>query len=288
MGKDRELYTGDGSRRDMLRTAGAAMIAGFATSGVALSEPAAAQATPQMSPTERNNGPLGVRLQGIQHFGVTVQNMDRSFEFYTEVLGGTEVMRDGDFQGEKIHNTLLLDQDIIAREKKVDPRTIGVPDLKGGSQRLDVRFVQFDNVVIELLQYRDAGQPMGNGDSWAEPRDHMSPAYPRSLHICFYIRDDVDFNKFVHDLEVECARRGMTQVRANRTITVKTEQERQSATIDSNTNKITSGKSNGWALIYCKGPDGEQLEFVQALNPVKQVFADALAERQQKLGANGN
>jgi catechol 2,3-dioxygenase-like lactoylglutathione lyase family enzyme len=288
MGKDRELYTGDGSRRDMLRTAGAAMIAGFATSGVALSEPAAAQATPQMSPTERNNGPLGVRLQGIQHFGVTVQNMDRSFEFYTEVLGGTEVMRDGDFQGEKIHNTLLLDQDIIAREKKVDPRTIGVPDLKGGSQRLDVRFVQFDNVVIELLQYRDAGQPMGNGDSWAEPRDHMSPAYPRSLHICFYIRDDVDFNKFVHDLEVECARRGMTQVRANRTITVKTEQERQSATIDSNTNKITSGKSNGWALIYCKGPDGEQLEFVQALNPVKQVFADALAERERKLGANGN
>ena len=264
------------------------MIAGLAASGVALPGPAAAQATPHMSPTERNNKPLGVRLQGIQHFGITVQNMDRSFEFYTEVLGGTEVMRDGDFHGEEIHNTLLLDQDIIAREKKVDPRTIGVPDLKGGSQRLDVRFVQFDNVVIELLQYRDAGQPMGNGDSWAEPRDHMSPAYPRSLHICFYIRDDVDFNKFVHDLEAECARRGMTQVRANRTITVKTEQERQSAPIDSNTNKITSGKSNGWALIYRKGPDGEQLEFVQALNPVKQVFADALAERQRKLGANGN
>jgi catechol 2,3-dioxygenase-like lactoylglutathione lyase family enzyme len=288
MGKDRELYTGDGSRRDMLRTAGAAMIAGFTTSGPALSEPAAAQATPHMSPTERNNGPLGVRLQGIQHFGVTVQNMDRSFEFYTEVLGGTEVMRDGDFHGEKIHNTLLLDQDIIAREKRVDPGTIGVPDLKGGRQRLDVRFVQFDNVVIELLQYRDAGQPMGNGESWAEPRDHMSPAYPRSLHICFYIHDDVDFNKFVHDLEVECARRSMTQVRANRTIRVTTEQERQSAPIDSNTNKITSGKSKGWALIYCKGPDGEQLEFVQALNPVKQVFADALAERERKLGTKGN
>ena len=40
-----------------------------------------------------------------------------------------------------------------------------------------------------------AQQPMGGGDSWAEPRDHMSPAYPRSMHICFYIRDDVDFNK---------------------------------------------------------------------------------------------
>src|SRR5262245_33212683 len=159
----------EGNRRDMLRVAGAAMIAGFATSGVTLSGPAAAQAALQMSPADRNNGPLGVRLQGIQHFGVTVQNMDRAFEFYTEVLGGTEVMRDGDFHGEKIHNTLLLDQDIVAREEKSGPAH--EPDLKGGSQRLDVRFVQFDNVVIELLQYRDSEQPMGNGDSWAEPRD---------------------------------------------------------------------------------------------------------------------
>jgi catechol 2,3-dioxygenase-like lactoylglutathione lyase family enzyme len=211
--------------------------------------------------------------------------MDRAFEFYTEVLGGNEVMRDGDFQGEKIHDTILLDQEILAHQEKVDPRTIGVPDLEGGAQRLDVRFVQFDNVVIESLQCRDAGQPMGNGDSWAGPRDHMSPAYPRSMHICFYIHDDVDFNKFIHDLEAESARRGMTQVRANRTITVKTEQERQAAPMDANTNKITSGKSNGWALIYCKGPDGEQLEFVQALNPVKQVFANALAERRRVLAA---
>src|SRR5262245_2002577 len=234
------------------------------------------------------NAALGARLQGVQHFGVTVQNMDRAFEFYSEVLGGNGVLRDGEFQGEKIHNTLMTDQESVARERKVNPRTIGVPDLKGGAQRLDVRFVQFDNVVIELLQYRDASQPEGNGDSWAGPRQNMSPAYPRSMHICFYIRDDVDFKKFIRDLESESARRGMTQVRANRTITVTTEQERQSAPIDANTNKITSGKSNGWALIYCKGPEGEQLEFVQALNPVKQVFANALAERQRKLGANGN
>ncbi len=95
---------------------------------------------------------------GVQHFGLTVQNMDRAYEFYTEVLGGTEVMRDGDFQGERIHNTLLTDQEIEARERRVNPRTMGVPDLKGGAQRLDVRFIQFDNVVIELLQYRDAEQ----------------------------------------------------------------------------------------------------------------------------------
>jgi catechol 2,3-dioxygenase-like lactoylglutathione lyase family enzyme len=124
-----------------------------------------------------NDATLGARLQGAQHFGLTVQNMDRAFEFYTEVLGGAEIMRDGDFHGGPIHNTILADQEIIAHQLKVDPRTIGVPDLKDGAQRLDVRFVQFDNFVIELLQYREADQPMGNGDSWAEPRDHMSPAY---------------------------------------------------------------------------------------------------------------
>jgi hypothetical protein len=92
------------------------------------------------------------------------------------------------------------------------------------------------------------------------------------MHICFHIRDDVDFNEFIADLEEESARRGMTQVRANRVVTVKTEQERRSTPIDANSNAITSGLSNGWRLIYCKGPEGEQLEFVQALGPVKRTF----------------
>jgi len=81
-----------------------------------------------------NSGPLGARLRGVQHFGLTVQNMDRAFAFYTEVLGGTEIMRDGDFHGERIHNTLLTDQEIEARERQVNPRTMGIPDLKGGAQ----------------------------------------------------------------------------------------------------------------------------------------------------------
>ena len=281
----------DADRRDVLRAVGGAAIGGIAASALGIGAPAFAQnaAVPAQSVDTRNrdNAALGARLQGVQHFGVTVQNMDRAFEFYTEVLGGNEVMRDGDFHGEKIHATIMTDQELIARERKVNPRTIGVPDLKGGEQRLDVRFVQFDNVVIELLQYRDVQQPMGSGNSWAEPREHMSPAYPRSMHICFYIRDDVDFNKFIHDLEGESTRRGMTQVKANRVITVTSEQERQAAPLEANTNKITAGKSNGWALIYCKGPEGEQLEFVQALGPVKRTFQDALETRRLMLARRG-
>lgn len=264
----------DRERRAIVRATGAAVLAGWSVLGAT---PAAAQS----GAAPRDKGPLGARLQGVQHFGLTVQSMDRAFAFYTEVLGGTEIMRDGDFRGERIHNTLLTDQEIEARVRQVHPSTLGIPDLKGGAQRLDVRFIQFDNVVIELLQYRDAEQPAGKGESFAEPRDHMSPAFPRSMHICFHIRDDVNFNKFIADLEAESARRGMTQVRANRVITVRTEKERRAAPIEANSNSITEGKSNGWTLIYCKGPEGEQLEFVQALGPVKRVFDSALEARKK-------
>ena len=255
------------NRRNVIRGAGATMIA--ASGAASAGGPAASK----QSGGANDDAPLGLRLQGVQHFGLTVQRMDRAFEFYTEVLGGTEIMRDGDFQGERIHNTLLTDQEIEAHVRQVNPRTMGVPDLRGGAQRLDVRFIQFDNVVLELLQYRDAGQPPGSGAAFAEPLDHMSPAFPRMMHICFHIRDDVDFNKFIADLEAQAARRGMTQVRANRVITVTTEQERLAAPVAVNSNGITEGKSNGWRLIYCKGPEGEQLEFVQALGPVKETFA---------------
>ena len=269
----------DFERRGILQGAGFAIAGGLlASAGATTNVEAAARS---IDAAARNGGPLGARLQGVQHFGLTVQNMDRAFAFYTEVLGGTEVMRDGDFQGERIHNTLLTDQEIEARVRKVNPRTMGIPDLRGGAQRLDVRFIQFDNVVIELLQYRDAEQPSGSGAAFAEPLDHMIPAFPRMMHICFHIRDDVDFNKFIADLEAEAARRGMTQVRANRVITVLSDRERTAAPREANSNGITEGQSNGWRLIYCKGSEGEQLEFVQALGPVKQTFDSALQARRR-------
>ncbi len=273
----------DFQRRGIIQAAGFAMVGGLLQ---AATTPSTAASSPTATnPNARNNGPLGARLQGVQHFGLTVQDMERAFEFYTEVLGGTEVMRDGDFHGERIHNTLLTDQEIEARARQVNPRTMGIPDLRGGAQRLDVRFIQFDNVVIELLKYRDAAQTAGGDATFAEPLDHMSPAFPRMMHICFHIGDDVDFNKFIADLEAESARRGMTQVRANRVVTVTSEEERRAAPLEANSNGITEGRSNGWRLIYCKGCEGEQLEFVQALGPVKQIFDSAAARRRGGIGA---
>jgi catechol 2,3-dioxygenase-like lactoylglutathione lyase family enzyme len=144
--------------------------------------------------------------------------------------------------------------------------------------------VQFDNLVIELLQYRDQDQPAGSGASFAPPHERTSPAYPASTHICFYVHDDTDFDQFVHDLEAEAAKRGMTNVKANRTRAAASDAERLRAPLDANTNKVKEGPSNGWSLIYCKGPEGEQLEFVQVLGPVKQTFDRALEKRRQMFG----
>ena len=266
-------------RRAILQAAGSAIVGGLAISSTAAAVSAAAQSAPRTTSGGPGNRSLGARLQGVQHFGLTVQNMERAYEFYTEVLGGTKVFFHGDFQGDGVQNTLLADQEIFANELSVSPQTLGIPDLRSGQQRLDVRFIQFDNVVIELLQYRNADQPMGGPNSFAEPLRHMSPAFPRMMHICFHVRDDVDFNQFINDLEVESARRGMTQVRANRVIRVRTERERQAAPQSANTNRVTEAPSDGWELIYCKGPEGEQLEFVKALGGVKQRFANAVEER---------
>jgi hypothetical protein len=71
----------------------------------------------------------------------------------------------------------------------------------------------------------------------------------------------------------------MTNVRANRTKAFATDAERLKAPLDTNTNRIQEGSSSGWSLMYCKGPEGEQLEFVQVLGQVKQTFDGSLEKR---------
>ena len=109
------------NRRDLLHSAAALTVAGLAGESAA-----SGQSIPKAGKS------LGSRIRGIQHFGVTVQNMNRAFEFYTEVLGGTEVMRDGDFHGEPIHNTLMLHEEIGASQQHINPHTVGVADLRHG------------------------------------------------------------------------------------------------------------------------------------------------------------
>ena len=42
-------------------------------------------------------------LQGLQHFGLTVEDLDKSVEFYVEVLGGTLALSGDGFYGEELY-----------------------------------------------------------------------------------------------------------------------------------------------------------------------------------------
>ncbi len=75
---DEDHNASDMGRRAVLQTAGVAVIVGLAAGSMPTSAVAAVKGADRMSTAERNEAPLGARLQGVQHFGLTVQNMERA------------------------------------------------------------------------------------------------------------------------------------------------------------------------------------------------------------------
>ncbi|WP_245478016.1 hypothetical protein [Bradyrhizobium guangxiense] len=69
----------DMGRRTLLQTAGAAVVTGL-VAGTATDVRAATRDS-GVSPAAPNEVPLGARLQGVQHFGLTVQNMERATHY---------------------------------------------------------------------------------------------------------------------------------------------------------------------------------------------------------------
>lgn len=251
-----------------------------------------------MSKNQTSSSALGHYLQGLQHFGITVDDMAKSIEFYIDVLGGKIAVSGDGFIGDVVHNTLFQKEDIEAMEQGIDPRTLGVANLRDGSKEaLDVRFVSFGNTVLELIHFRDA---------------KLNPNAPNSLkklpgcvgfanapHISFHVKDDIDLNKFATTLEEECQKRGI-DARCNRIIHVNSEAERRSVALKYNANKFWNdpdyfvegysdaefGDFHGWSLFYCKGPNGEQLEFNQVTRRARELFMKAQQEYNNATGTN--
>jgi len=240
---------------------------------------------------------LGHCLQGVQHFGFTVDNMDKAIEFYTEVLGGKLALSGDGFYGEILYNTLFQKEDIDALSQKGDPKTVAVPDIRDGSREaLDVRFISFGNACVELLHFRDAHRD-AHAPNWGTPLP-SSVGRANASHLSFHVRDDVDLNLFAQALEEECQRRGLTRVVCNRIIHVGSEAERKDADLKYYANKFwpdeaypVTGYSDtdfgdffGWSLFYCKGPNGEQLEFNQVTRKAKAGFTRAQREYNEAAG----
>lgn len=223
-----------------------------------------------------------LKFSAIQHVGITVKDMKKSLEFYTEVLGGQLVTSELGLKGEGMHNCLLQVDEIEANQAKSLEKA-KIPNLRDGKEELDVYFVNFGNVNVELLQYR-------TGDNvFPAEYDFHSPAFNGNMHISFYLDDDIDVDKFVQDLEEECRVRNILNVKCNRICRVADEKERVligSEKPEFNSFKITEGHFGGWTLFYVKGPNGEQLEFNQVTKSAKKEFekAEALYAERKKGG----
>ena len=229
-------------------------------------------------------GSLSQRLRGIHHVGITVEDMGKALEFYTEVLGGQLIISEEGLAGDTMHNTLLQKEELEAAQAGIDPQALAVPNLRDGRHLLDSYFIQFSNFVVELLQYRDASAPPKGAVPYPAKHPHgSSPTYVNAMHVSFYLNDDVDADQFVADLEAECERRGMPQVRCNRIVRVTSEEERRRTEARYRSCKLVDtpehsfGEFSGWTLFYCKGPSGEQLEFNQVLGKAKALFTKAQA-----------
>ncbi|MFB2922006.1 MULTISPECIES: nuclear transport factor 2 family protein [Aerosakkonema] len=242
---------------------------------------------------------LGHYLQGVQHFGITVDDMAKTMEFYIDVLGGKVALLGNGFIGPVLQNNLFQKEQIEAIERNVDPRSLGVPDLVDGSKEsLDVRFISFGNTVLEVIHFRDAKLTPNAPNVFQKVPSCVG--YANVPHISFHVKDDVNLNDFARILEEECQRRGLTEVVCNRVIHVKSHEERKKVALKYYANKFWNdpeyfiegysdsdfGDFYGWSLFYCKGPNGEQLEFNQVTRTAKQNFIRAQQEYNNAHGTN--
>jgi catechol 2,3-dioxygenase-like lactoylglutathione lyase family enzyme/ketosteroid isomerase-like protein len=240
---------------------------------------------------KRSKSSLGAHLNGVHHVGITVENMAESLEFYTEVLGGKLALGGENFYGENLHNTLFQKEDLDANALGIDAAQLGVPDLREGNrQMLDVNFISFGDTVVELIYYRNAASKPSGAEPFAR-HNPSSTAFITSSHLSFWVKEDIDLNVYARKLEEECQLRGISKVRCNRILHVDTEEQRQQVELPYNSNKFWDetekpdnfGGFYGWALFYCKGPNGEQLEFNQVTRGARQSFRKA---REEYMAAN--
>ncbi|MDX1978457.1 MAG: VOC family protein [Pseudanabaenaceae cyanobacterium bins.68] len=233
--------------------------------------------------------PISQYLQGIQHIGITVENLQKSLEFYIEVLGGKLVVGETGLVGDTIQNTLFQAEELAAIAQGVSPQDLDIPNLRDGIQALDVRFISFGNTVLELIHLRD-GKGSPESPSLA-PRQPSHIAHITAKHLSFQVKDSIDLNDFATQLEAECQRRQIPNVVFNRIIRVQNTQEQAAIASQYNSFKFWDqpgsesnhewGEFEGWSLFYCKGPSGEQLEFNQVTRNVKTLFAAAKTQYEQ-------
>ena len=229
----------------------------------------------------------------IQHVGVTTSNLSRSVDFYTSVMGGVEVRAAGGngWKGDNVYQLLM--QAALVRGGAASSFAANLS--ASGPEVLDARYVAFDSMVIELLDYhsdeaalqRELASQTGSrrrtvSIDTAFPKfspSNVAPSVAANMHISFNVRPSVSLDAFVAELERRSHVAGFANVACNRLVPLPVgadgQPNRSAVPISANAFFVTSGAFEGWSLAYCKGPDGEQLELNQVVDKAFDVFSQA-------------
>lgn len=230
-------------------------------------------------------------LDAVQHAGITVANLSRATEFYTEVLGGVLVPNaggDGWF-GDSVEQLLFQVNILDAAAAGKTQEQAMIAQLQGdGVDRLAAVYVNFGAVQVELLDYRARNASVASRSHLPYRMPSTSPSIVPNAHVAFHVSEDKDLNEFVYQLETMAAARGFSNVRCNRVVKVSSERARQQLgkQLRFNSFAVPSGPFQGWHLAYCKGPEGEQLEFAQAMGAAGRDFDEAMVEYLKQRGGS--
>jgi catechol 2,3-dioxygenase-like lactoylglutathione lyase family enzyme len=206
----------------------------------------------QLYSFEDNEQPssLGHNLQGIQHFGFTTPDLAKSLKFYIDILGGRLAVGGDGFYGDELHNLLFQADEMKAKEEGISAEDAGIPDIRDGTKEvLDVRFIEFGNASLEMLHFRGANSDASAPNTFKPIR--TSVGFGNGSHLSFFLKSDIDVNKFATELEDTCHNEGLTEVQVHRKVDVGSRAELASS---SKTFAIDQfpGSFDGWCLIYVK------------------------------------
>ena len=219
-----------------------------------------------------NTTNLARRNYGLFQFGFRTHSVHRSAGFYTSVMGGDlityptqgiEIMRD-----DSAHWMILANETIESYEhatatgipRAAALRKLGVANISSmGGQRLDHRFILFDNFVVEALQYTD-GLSFG-ADGFDPTFNHStSPAYIGTIAGAFGVHDTVDLSSFLSVVQKRISLQGFHGVKLPKALA----------------GFETGHPYEGLEYGYAKGPDSEAIVFAKISGRFQQQLKKVL------------
>jgi len=229
----------------------------------------------------------------IEFMTITVDDMALAMGWYTKVLGASEI----DFcRGQSVNCTadgaVRYSGDnhlhaLFGKElQKGNPLAGDVPDIgDGGTHEVHSRFFLLGtNGVIQLMQFAAVADQ--SPFIRTHPTTERGPGWINNAHMCLWIDDELDMNKYIAALESASHQVGANDVKVNRPVPQRTRYDRDHVPESLYANKVYDGSAfDGLEWAYFKGPIGEQLEMYKMTGTIKNSVGRAFCERGAVSGA---